>query len=108
MAASGTLALDRQLQPLAAMSVKIQGYVPALDQLRATGVVGPRELTIAKLVLGALSRQELEGGPATVRLPVNIQDGFLTLSELKRSLRQVRTPATRWAHHIRAFPLEIL
>ncbi len=83
MVASGTMALDYQLQPLAAMSVKLHGYVPALDQLRAARVIGLREVTIAKLVLGALSRRESDGGPATVRLPFNIRDGVLTAQGLK-------------------------
>ena len=83
MVASGTMALDHQLQPLAAMSVKLQGYVTALDQLRAARVIGAREVAIAKLVLGALSRRELDGGPAAVRLPFNIRNGFLTAQGIK-------------------------
>ena len=83
MVASGTMALDHQLQPLAAMSVKLQGYVTALDQLRAARVIGAREVAIAKLVLGALSRRELDGGPAAVRLPFNTRNGFLTAQGIK-------------------------
>jgi len=74
MVASGTMALDSELQPLAAMSVKLQGYIPALDQLRSVGVIGPGEAAIAKLVLGTLFRREVDGGEAAVRLPLNIRD----------------------------------
>ena len=76
MVASGTMALDRELQPLAAMSVNIQGYIPALDQLRSLGVIGPGETAIAKLVLRTLSRRKVGGGQAAVRLPLNIRTVF--------------------------------
>ena len=83
MVASGTMTLDHQLQPLAAMSVKLQGFVPALDQLRAARVIGAREAAIAKMVLRALSRREFNGGTAAVRLPFNIRDGVLTAQGVK-------------------------
>ena len=83
MVASGTMALDRELQPLAAMSVNLQGYIPALDQLRSVGVIGPGEAAIAKLVLGTLSRREVDGGQAAVRLPLNIRDRVLKAGGIK-------------------------
>ena len=83
MVASGTMALDHELQPLAAMSVNLQGYILALDQLRSVGVIGPSEVTIAKLVLGTLSRREVDGGQASVRLPFNIRDRVLRAGGLK-------------------------
>ena len=83
MVASGTMALDRELQPLAAMSVNLQGYIPALDQLKSVGVIGPGEAAIAKLVLGTLSRREVDGGQAAVRLPLNIRDRVLKAGGIK-------------------------
>ena len=83
MDASGTMALDHELQPLAAMSVKLQGHIPALDQLRSVGVIGPSEAAIAKLVLGTLSRREVDGGRAAVRLPLNIRDRVLKAGGIK-------------------------
>ena len=83
MVASGAMALDSELQPLAAMSVNLQGYIPALDQLRLVGVIGPGEAAIAKLVLGTLFRREVDGGQAAVRLPVNIRDRVLKAGGIK-------------------------
>ena len=59
------------------MSVNLQGYIPALDQLRSVGVIGPGEAAIAKLVLELASRREFDGGQAAVRLPLNIRDRVL-------------------------------
>ena len=83
LSASGTFALDHQLQPLAAMAAKLQGYVPALDQLRSARVIGPEQAALAKLFLGALARRDSSGGIATLRIPLNIRNGILTAQQVR-------------------------
>jgi len=83
MFANGTVALDDKLQPLAAISAKFQGFFPAIDRLKEARLIRSRDAALAKVVLGALSRRTPGGGPATVSLPLNIQNGVLTAQQVK-------------------------
>ena len=85
--ANGTLALDKELQPVGAMTARIRGFFATVDRLRRAGLIRSRDAAMAKLVLGALARRPSGGGPSTVSLPLTIQKGKLyagpvTLAEL--------------------------
>ncbi len=85
--ANGTLALDKELQPIGAMTARIEGFFAAVDRLRKVGMIRSRDAAMAKLVLGALARRPASGGPSTVSLPLTIQNrklfaGPVTLAEL--------------------------
>ncbi len=83
MQATGTLALDIDLQPLAAMSARFQGFFPAIERLKAARVIRSRDAALAKVVLGVLSRRTPGSDLATVSLPLNIQNGVLTAQQVK-------------------------
>ena len=83
MQATGTLALDIDLQPLAAMSARFQGFFPAIERLKAARVIRSRDAALAKVVLGVLSRRATGSDLATVSLPLNIQNGVLTAQQVK-------------------------
>lgn len=76
--ASGTLALDRNLQPIAALTARLEGFLGAIDALREAGIIRPRDAAVAKLVLGALARRPAGGGPRTLSLPLSVQDRKLS------------------------------
>ena len=76
--ASGTLALDRNLQPIGALTARLEGFPGAIDALREAGIIRPRDAAVAKLVLGALARRPAGGGPRTLSLPLSVQDRKLS------------------------------
>ena len=76
--ASGTLALDRNLQPIGALTARIEGFPGAIDALREANFIRPRDAAMAKLVLGALARRPAGGGPRALSLPLSVQDRKLS------------------------------
>lgn len=89
---TGTLALDGAMQPIGALTAKVQGFFETVDALRQRGLVRLRDAVTAKIVLGVLSRKPEGGGPATLNLALTLQDrklyaGPVALAEL---------PAIEW------------
>ena len=76
--ASGTLAVDRNLQPIGALTARLEGFLGTIDALREAGIIRPRDAAMAKLVLGALARRPAGGGPRTLSLPLSVQDRKLS------------------------------
>lgn len=75
--ASGTLALDAQLQPVGALTAKIQGFFKTVDVLRSSNIIRSRDAAMAKLTLGALSKRSKPGAPPSISIPLTIQDQTL-------------------------------
>jgi hypothetical protein len=75
--ASGTIALDENLQPLAAMTAKFQGFFPAINALKRAGYIRSRDAAMAAIVLGVLSRRNSDG-QRSISLPLFLQDGQLS------------------------------
>lgn len=73
--ATGTMALDAQLQPEAALSGTIKGFDETLDAMAGSGVIHPREAAIAKLVLGLMAQPK--DGTKTLTVPLTVQEGQL-------------------------------
>ncbi len=72
----GTIALDGEMQPVAALTARIEGFSETLDALRATGAIRPRDAATAKLVLGALATRQADGR-LRLSVPLTVQDGAL-------------------------------
>jgi hypothetical protein len=83
LAAEGTLALDKGLQPEAAGTLHVAGLSEALDRLSAAGLVEERPVQLAKMMFGAFARPPAGGGPPEVQLPLTIQDGHLYAGPIK-------------------------
>lgn len=75
LSANGTVALDQRLQPLVAMTARMTGFFETVDALTSTNLVRSRDASMAKMVLGLLSKRPADGGPAVLELPLTIQDG---------------------------------
>lgn len=86
----GTVALDQRLQPVGAFSAVVRGYNEAIDAAVARGMMTPAQGTAAKLWLNA--RAEKDGRGFKVKLPLTIQDGFVSMGPIK--LAQV--PRIAW------------
>ena len=76
--ASGTLALDRRLQPLAAFCAQVRGYAQLMDRLAEARMVDRGAANAAKLMLSLMARPDSQGRPA-VPVPLTVQDGLLWL-----------------------------
>jgi hypothetical protein len=76
--AKGTLALDRALRPLGAMTAELKGYDKLVDALALGGYLRASEAAAAKMALHAVGKTDGDG-LATISLPVSAQDGRLFL-----------------------------
>lgn len=92
VAASGTFALDGQMQPIGAFSAKIEGLFQVLEILRAQGVVSGSDSVMATMALAAMSRRSADGGPASINLAVSVQDRKLTLG----TIQLLELPSIDW------------
>ena len=90
--AVGTLALDEELQPIGALTTQIQGFFLALDALKRAGIIRSRNAAMAKVVLGVLARRPRGGGPATLSLPLTLQDRQL----YTKGLTLFKLPTVDW------------
>ncbi len=86
----GTVALDRRLQPVGAFSAVVRGYNEAVDAAVGRGVMTAAQGTAVKLWLSARAEKDERG--FKVKLPLTIQDGFLSMGPIK--LAQV--PRIAW------------
>ncbi|WP_167730551.1 DUF2125 domain-containing protein [Terasakiella sp. SH-1] len=89
---NGTLALDGALQPVGAFSARIQGFFQTVSALRRAGVIRGPDASMAKVVLGMLAKQPKNGGPATISLPLTIQERALFAGPV----RLIHLPQIDW------------
>ena len=79
----GTIALDQDMQPLAAGTVRIAGLGETLDALIAAGMVQPGPAKLVQAMFGALAQPPAGGGLPEVKLPLSIQNGFVYMGPIK-------------------------
>ena len=80
LVAVGTMALDENLQPLAALTATITGFNETIDALTVTGAIPKNEAESAKSLLGLLAKPpRLLGGPPEITVPVTIQNQRLSM-----------------------------
>jgi hypothetical protein len=77
LSGNGTVALDEQMRPLGAGTAVIHGWDEALERLVQAGLVQPRQASIARVVLTAMSKPSPAGAEVTV--PLTAQDGRLSV-----------------------------
>lgn len=92
LGAVGTATLDDWLQPQVALTAQIRGFFEMLDRLESQGVLRPRDVSIAKVVLGVMATQPPDGGPAALELPVTVQERMLYLGPVALT----ELPPLRW------------
>ncbi len=93
---SGTLALDEKLQPIGALTAKFRGFFETLDAFTAQGLVRTADASMARIVLGLMSRTPAGGGPPELNLAVTVQNQKLYTGPI--SLMAV--PTVTWPESI--------
>jgi len=79
----GTMALDANLQPLAAFTATITGFNEAIDALAATEVIQKNEADAAKSLFKLLAKPpRLLVGPPEIAVPVTIQNQRLAIGPI--------------------------
>ena len=81
--ANGTLTLDDKLQILAAFSTKVRGVIVAIDRLTQAQIIQPSDAAMAKIFLSIFSKNLSDNGSPFVTLPLNIQNGQLSIHHIK-------------------------
>jgi len=81
--ANGTLTLDDNLQILAAFSTKVGGINVAIDRLTQAQIIEPSDAAMAKIFLSIFSTNSSDDGSPFVILPLNIQNGQLSIHHVK-------------------------
>lgn len=76
--ASGTLALDKNLQPLVVLSLKIKGASKLIQRLVEIGLVPPGNGSLLQMFI-----KLKESKDAGLELPVTIQDGTLNVHQIR-------------------------
>ena len=76
--ANGTVALDRQLQPIAAFSSGIEGFGAILSALVAADQMTPEQASLVEIALTTLARPGPDGKPQ-ITAPFTIQNGKMYL-----------------------------
>lgn len=74
----GTLTLDKEMRPLAALATEVKGYGALLDTLAAAGRMRASDARTARFALDLLARNG-EDGRRALSVPVSAQDGRLFL-----------------------------
>ncbi|HLZ65076.1 MAG TPA: DUF2125 domain-containing protein [Aliidongia sp.] len=78
LSADGTMALDKDLQPLGAFSARIMGYDAVLDALIANGSLKPNEAALVRMGLSMMALRGADGTPQ-LKSPLTIQDSAVFL-----------------------------
>ena len=79
LTASGSGSLDPALQPTAQASLRLTGADALVDQLAEAGALGRGQAIALGAVIGLLARSPADGGPPVVTLPLQWQDGRVTI-----------------------------
>lgn len=80
MEANGTLALDPNMQPTAAMTASIVDQDALIDAAVAAGVLPKKNTTLVKLVLDLIARRGADGR-TRLTAPITVQDGRLSIGQ---------------------------
>jgi hypothetical protein len=79
LVADGTVALDRDMQPVGAATARVAGFLETIDRLAASGAVNMRDAGTAKSALSLLARPAPDTGRQEIRVPLNVQQSMLYL-----------------------------
>jgi len=82
LAATATLALDPELQPMGTGTARAAGYAETLDALARNGLISRSAATTAKAVLSLLATTPDGGGPSEVEVPLSLQHRTLSMSQV--------------------------
>ncbi len=76
--ASGTLALDSALRPVAELRARIRGHGALINRLAASGAMTPEAAAAAQIALALLAEIPADDPRPLLRVPITIRDGVLS------------------------------
>jgi hypothetical protein len=91
LSGKGTLALDRDMQPILASTSTLRGLFEAIDALTRAGTVRAKDAGLAKIVLGMLARPAADGVPE-LTVPLTVQNRTLYIGPAAL----LKVPAVNW------------
>ena len=80
---NGTLALDAQLQPIAALSAKVSGYKATINSMVGSGFIKPGLGMVLSFAASILAKKREGLNQEQIRISLTVQDGFLHLGPAK-------------------------
>ncbi len=80
--ANGTIALDRGLQPVGALTATFRGFMETLDGLAKANTIARNDADTAQAVLGLMARKPEGGGAPELKISVTMQDRKLYLGPI--------------------------
>jgi hypothetical protein len=83
--AEGTFAFDKDLQPLAAFTTHLAGYMEAVGMLEDRKEIKPIAASLFRAALTLLEDKErmMEGNQKTIRVPVTVQNSMVSVAGIK-------------------------
>ena len=88
----GTMALDGELQPVGSLTAKIEGYAEILNAMKASDMISGGEALGARIVLGALSKDDPATGVPGISIPLMIQQQTLHAGPIAL----MKLPTIKW------------
>ena len=85
--------MDEHLQILAAVSIELVGIILAIELLKNSQIIQPFEAAMARMVFNTLVKNTPNNGSLKVNLPLNIQNGNLTINHVNL----LKIPKIEWA-----------
>jgi hypothetical protein len=79
---AATLALDEELQPMGAGTLRLTGAAEALGALAQAGLIAPRAAATATSVLPLLSRTNGEDGVPAIEVPMTLEERMLAVARI--------------------------
>jgi hypothetical protein len=77
----GTIALNKELRPLAAFNLEARGYLELIDRLQSSTLISPNDARLSKTILSMLAvsekNRENYKSRKKVKFPLTVQDGYL-------------------------------
>jgi len=80
---NGTVALDSRLQPIAALSAKVSGYMATINSMVISGIIKPSLGMVLSFAASALANKRGGLNQEQIRISLTVQDGFLHLGPIK-------------------------
>ncbi|MBR72948.1 MAG: hypothetical protein CMM30_08425 [Rhodospirillaceae bacterium] len=82
--ANGTLAIDNEMRPLAALTSNVAGYSDMIDSLIMSNAIPFGDAFLAKVAFNMLAEEREDGGPRVLEnVPLTIQDGLLSIGPME-------------------------
>ncbi len=83
VSSKGTLALEREFQPIGAFSVNITNIDHALGSLKAKGLIKTKDIFLIKLFLSGVSKEAAKSETDSLEVPLTIQNNSIYIGPFR-------------------------